>query len=49
MGYPVRQGVKIGKRLCKILSVLVVDKGMIKWVTPLGRVFKIHDFSGTIL
>ena len=44
MGYPVRQGVKIGKRLCKILSVLVVDKGMIKWGTPLGRVFKIHDF-----
>ena len=41
MGYPVRQGVKIGKMFCKILSVFVVDKGMIKWVTPLGRVFKI--------
>ena len=49
MGYPVRQGVKIGKMFCKILSVFVVDKGMIKWVTPLGRVFKIHDFFCTIL
>ena len=47
-------GFKIDKRLCKILSVFVVDKGMIKWVTPLGRVFKIHnvflhDFIGCLL
>ena len=33
---PLGRVFKIGKRLCKILSVFVVDKSMIKWVTPLG-------------
>jgi len=33
---PLGRMFKIGKRLCKILSVFVVDKSMIKWVTPLG-------------
>ena len=33
---PLGQVFKIGKRLCKILSFFVVDKGMIKWATPLG-------------
>ena len=33
---PLGRMFKIGKRLCKILSFFVVDKGMIKWVTPNG-------------
>ena len=33
---PLGRVFKIGKRLYKILSFFVVDKGMIKWVTPLG-------------
>ena len=51
---PLGQVFKIGKRLCKILSFFVVDKGMIKWATPLGRVFKIynifpHGFEGFLI
>ena len=34
----------IFEKSCMVLSDFDVDKGMIKWVTLLGRVFKIRDF-----
>ena len=32
------------QKLCTIYRFLTSIRGMIKWVTPLGRVFKIHEF-----
>ena len=34
----------IFEKFCMALSDLDVDMGHDKWVTPLGRVFKIHEF-----
>ena len=34
---------------CMVLLDLMSIRGMDKWVTPLGRVFKIHDFFGIVL
>ena len=39
---------KIYDILCMVLSNFDVDKRHDKWVTPLGWVFKIHDFFCTI-
>ena len=40
----VMESVQDSKKICMVLSDFDVDKGMVKWVTLLGRVFKIRDF-----
>ena len=44
MKFYVMESVQDSKKICMVLSDFDVDKGMVKWVTLLGRVFKIRDF-----
>ena len=49
-GLPLTVGCsKSAKSRAQFYRFLTSIRGMIKWVTPLGRVFKIYDFFSMVL